>query len=282
MALTNQPYYPMYVDDWMNNSKLKMCSLQAHGLMISIMCILHKEPTYGKLLLKQRFKQSDNQIENFASQIARLSSFDSTEIKNPLTELIQEKVLKFEEDFLICSRMVKDAEISVKRANAGKNGGASNKYKNFAYTNNKANQEANIKPKEEAKSEANPVNVNVIENVIVNEDEKGKGGMEEKPKIEDDIPVLIFPFDTETFKTHWQLWIAFRLKTHKFKYADVKYEQIALNQLYEKSDQDEKTAIKMMNEAIAGGWKGLFKLKPESNGKSQYQQKSSEDFVVNR
>lgn len=198
MALTNQPYLPLYVDDWMNNNKLKMCSLQAHGLMILIMSIMHKEPTYGKLLLKQRFKQSDNQNENFASQIARMSTFDSAEIKNPLSELLQEKILIIEDDVLICSRMVKDAEISQKRANAGKNGGTSNKDKNFAYANNKAKPKANTKPKGKAKSEANTVNVNgdvnVIENINESESEviSGNDGLEEKPKINCEEVVKIF------------------------------------------------------------------------------------------
>jgi hypothetical protein len=141
MALTDQPYLPLYVDDWMNNTKLKLCSPGAHGLMISIMCLMHKSESYGIILLKQKFKQSDKQELNFASQIARLSSFDLFEIEKYFYELIDEKVLEIDGDNLICSRMVKDAEISKKRASSGKSGGKKTQIsiKNFA----KANIEAN-------------------------------------------------------------------------------------------------------------------------------------------
>lgn len=141
MALTDQPYLPLYVDDWMNNSKLKLCSSGAHGLMISIMCLMHKSEEYGTILLKQKFKQTEKQNLNFASQIAKLSSFDLLEIEKFFNELIDEKVLKIEGDLLICERMVKDAEISKKRALNGKKGGKNtqNTIKNFAKAKVQAN-----------------------------------------------------------------------------------------------------------------------------------------------
>jgi uncharacterized protein YdaU (DUF1376 family) len=61
MALTDQPYLPLYVDDWMNNTKLKLCSPGAHGLMISIMCLMHKSEEYGVILLRQTFRQNERQ-----------------------------------------------------------------------------------------------------------------------------------------------------------------------------------------------------------------------------
>jgi hypothetical protein len=168
MALTDQPYLPLYVDDWMNNNKLKICSPGAHGLMISIMCLMHKSENYGIILLKQKFKQSIKQEENFASQIAKLTSFDLLDTTKYFAELIDEKVLRIDGETLVCDRMVKDANTSKKRAFSGKTGGTKtqNKHKNFALAN----------------TEANTVNVNGI----VNEDdyvvEEGKEGTGEKPK----------------------------------------------------------------------------------------------------
>lgn len=164
MALTNQPYLPLYVGDWMNNNKLKMCSAAAHGIMISVMCILHKEATYGKLLLKQKFKQTDKQVLNFASQLAKLSAFDLLEIESPLTELINEGVLKIDGDYLICERMVRDFEISEKRAISGRAGGNSNKNKNFAYANNEAKNKATLKANKETNTKANTENESENEN----------------------------------------------------------------------------------------------------------------------
>ena len=103
MALNNQPYLPLYVDDWMNNNKLKLSSPSSHGLMISIMCIMHKEDFYGKILLKQKFKQNNKQINNFALQIAKLTAFDFNEILLPLEELIENKILIIDDDIDTCT-----------------------------------------------------------------------------------------------------------------------------------------------------------------------------------
>lgn len=165
MPLNNQPYLPLYVDDWMNNNKLKLCSPGSHGLMISIMCLMHKEEEYGKILLKQKFKQTDKQILNFASQIAKQTSFDLLDVELYLTELITEKVLFFEDDYLICNRMVKMANISNIRAGVGKQGGKQTQLKAKKIKENKQNFA-------KAKVQANTVIVNVNENVIDNDNIK--------------------------------------------------------------------------------------------------------------
>ncbi len=145
MALTDQPYLPLYVDDWMNNNKLKVCSPQAHGVMITVMCIMHKEKEYGKILLRQRFQQKSRQIENFAEQVAKQSSFDVLEILPCLEELVSEEVLLIEGEYLICPRMIKDATLSLIRSKAGRNGAEStNNKKGFAAANDTANAENGI------------------------------------------------------------------------------------------------------------------------------------------
>jgi len=267
MALTNQPYLPLYVDDWMNNNKLKMCSAASHGIMITIMCIMHKEVEYGKILLKQKFKQNDKQIINFALQIAKLSAFDFAEIEKPLSELINEGVLTIDNDFLICPRMVKDFDISEKRAKAGSSGGNKKKSSDFAT----AKKQANIVANTEAKSEANAVNGIVIENVNESVVEKGKEGAGEKPKraskTDAENPKIIYPFDTETFKTQWRLWLSYKHTSHSFKYKTPESENVALKTLFTKSGGNEKNAIAMINESISNGWSGLFELKNISDGK---------------
>ena len=123
MALTNQPYIPLYVRDWLTSNKLKVCSSSAHGLLINLMCIIHKEDEYGTLLLKQNFKECSDICLNFASYLARLLPFDRGEIFTSLQELLSENVLIIEEDKLICNRMINDAILSNKRARSGSEGG---------------------------------------------------------------------------------------------------------------------------------------------------------------
>jgi hypothetical protein len=123
MALTDQPYLPLYVDDWMNNNKLKVCSAGSHGLMISIMCLMHKEVNYGVIQLKDKFKITDNTVDNFAHQIKKQTSFEIDEVLILLRELVAEDVLCIDGEFLMCRRMVKRANISKVRSESGSEGG---------------------------------------------------------------------------------------------------------------------------------------------------------------
>jgi uncharacterized phage protein (TIGR02220 family) len=160
MALTDQPYLPLFVRDWLSNLKLKTCKAESHGIMINTMCLMHLSETYGKILLNQKFKQTDKQILNFASQLAKFLPFDLLEVQKGLTELIDEKALIIDGDFLICKRMVKDAEISTIRANIGKEGGEKSA-KNRGYF-----AQAKGQANDEAKGQANTVIEYAIE--IVN------------------------------------------------------------------------------------------------------------------
>ena len=122
MALRNQPYIPIYVDDILTDEKLMQCNTEALAIYPWIIFILHKQEEYGKILLKQKHKQSEKQIENFAKVIARLLPFDLQYILIGLEDLVEEKVLRIDGDYLIQKRMVRDNEISVMRSAVGKKG----------------------------------------------------------------------------------------------------------------------------------------------------------------
>ena len=64
MALRDQPYIPLYVQDFMTDEKLSECSAESTGVYIRAMCIMHKSQEYGTVLLKQKDKQTHN--KNFA------------------------------------------------------------------------------------------------------------------------------------------------------------------------------------------------------------------------
>jgi len=167
MAIRDQPYLPLYIQDFLTDEKLIECSASTVGVYIKIMCIMHKSEVYGTILLKQKYKQTDNQNKNFALQIAKSVGFDVACVTDAINELIEEKVLITDGAQLIQKRMVKDAEISEKRSTAGKKGGAQT-VKNNPKKNNFA----------QAKTQANSENEYVIENesenVIINEDLKAK------------------------------------------------------------------------------------------------------------
>ena len=140
MALRDQPYLPLYVQDYLTDEKLNMCSLSTQGLYIKLMCVLHKSNPYGTILLKQKDKQTQNVAYDFASKVAKVLPIDRDKIYEALKELIEEGCLTLEGDKLFQKRMVKDNEISIIRSDAGKKGGLKTQY---------------AKAKEEAKPQAN-------------------------------------------------------------------------------------------------------------------------------
>jgi uncharacterized protein YdaU (DUF1376 family) len=123
MALRDQPYLPLYVQDFLTDEKLMECSASATGIYIRLLCIMHKSEEYGVVLLKQKDKQTDNQIKNFALKLAKYLPYSTEEIMSGLSELLNEGVLQNGGDKLSQKRMIKDNEISLVRSDAGKKGG---------------------------------------------------------------------------------------------------------------------------------------------------------------
>lgn len=143
MALRDQPYLPLYVQDFLTDEKLIECSASATGVYVRLMCIMHKSDEYGKILLKQKDKQTDSKILNFANKLAKQMPYSVDVIFAGLSELETEGCLQIEEDFLVQKRMVYDNEISLTRSKSGSKGGkksAENK-QNFATAKVEANSE---------------------------------------------------------------------------------------------------------------------------------------------
>jgi len=151
MALRDQPYLPLFIKDFVTDEKLIHCSPAAHGIMIRLMCLLHKEEVYGKLLLHQKYKQNGSKITaSFALQLAKHFPFDSIDIEAGLDELFAADVIQIRGNVLSQKRMVRDGDISDKRASAGKTGGKKTSEKNkefathFATAKTQANTESEI------------------------------------------------------------------------------------------------------------------------------------------
>lgn len=179
MALRNNPYLPLYIQDFMTDEKLAECSPHATGVYIRIMCLLHKCEIYGKFLLNQNYKQSYNQIFNFACNFARHLPYTTEEIERGLIELINNHVLYIEGDYLCQKRMVKDGEISLKRVLAGSKGGNPNLKKSKVCLTKSPSKSSS---KNEAKLQANSDNeidndININDNI-----ENKKEGLREEEK----------------------------------------------------------------------------------------------------
>lgn len=123
MALRNQPYLPLYVQDFASDEKLAECSAESTGVYIRLMCLMHKSEEYGVILLKQNDKQKSSTCLNFATKLARHFPYSVEVIERSLDELVANGVVTMEDDRLIQKRMVKDNRISLSRSAAGKKGG---------------------------------------------------------------------------------------------------------------------------------------------------------------
>lgn len=148
MALRDQPYIPLYVQDFLTDEKLNECSALAHGIYIKLMCLMHKSDKYGTILLEQKYKQSDKQINNFAIKLIKHLPFTTDEIVKGLNELLSEKVIYLDGDMICQKRMIKDNELSLKRADAGKKGGIKSQFakaKTQASTENESEVETESK-----------------------------------------------------------------------------------------------------------------------------------------
>ena len=159
MALRDQPYLPLYVQDFLTDEKLNNCTPSTQGVYIKIMCLFHKFDPYGGILLEQKDKQNDCICLNFARKLSRQLPFDTTIIVDALNELLEERVLLIDGDFLYQKRMVKDNGLSNKRSEIGREGGKKAQSKNINFA--------------QAKSKANTEDENENENEVIIEEEKG-------------------------------------------------------------------------------------------------------------
>jgi len=123
MSLRNQPYFPLYVQDYLTDEKLNMCEWSSVGIFSKIMCVLHKQESYGAIVYKQTSKQNLSMIDNFALLLVKHIPCQLQDMTNALNDLIENKVLIIEDNKLFQKRMVKDGEVSIKRSLAGKLGG---------------------------------------------------------------------------------------------------------------------------------------------------------------
>lgn len=175
MALRDQPCLPLNVQDFLNDEKLLECSASATGVYIRLMCMMHKSDPYGKIAIKSRdisLFGGIEPLEQFASQLVRHMPYDKKEILNALKELVGEGVLYVDGNYLCQKRMIRDSEISEKRAEAGRRG-SSITNKRFAATSEATNDAAKQSTKAPAKPKTEPKH-KYAETVKMTETEYGK------------------------------------------------------------------------------------------------------------
>lgn len=208
MARKDKPYLPLYVQDFMTDERLMECSAATTGVYVKIMCVLHKCEPYGKILLKQKDKQKDKQIENFALKFAKHLPFSLLEICSCISELIDEGCLTLEGDSLYQKRMFNDGNLSTTRSESGSKGGKITQVKNkdFAKAKNKANSDIDIDNETDIdiinnKNQKKTFNTKPVVSDFNGLPDKNVDGVIEKMQIAKQIKI-----DSETVKRFWEIF----------------------------------------------------------------------------
>jgi hypothetical protein len=140
--------------DFIADEKLANCSAESTGVYIRLMCIMHKMDDYGSVTLKAKEKQNPSNLANFAFKLMRQMPYTQEVIERSLAELADEGVITIEGDRLYQKRMVRDGELSRKRAEAGAKGGKGSKNQSAEYYQDKQS-ESKTPSKSRSKTEAN-------------------------------------------------------------------------------------------------------------------------------
>jgi hypothetical protein len=253
MALRDQPYFPLYVQDYLTDEKLNCCSAASQGVYIKIMCVLHKQENYGQILFKQKDKQKSSMIENFAYKFAKQLPFDYETILPAIKELVEEGVLQIDGNILSQKRMIKDFKISKQRSDAAKKGGGN---PNLFKQNPKQPFKQTIKQNTEYVYE----NENEVENNNKRCENLNFGALQ------------------KDFSNKWSEWIQYKKSQFSEKYKTLQSEQKAIDRLIDISGGDTLNAAKIIDVSIANLWKGLFELDKNNYGKSNSTTKSDPKF----
>ncbi len=108
--MVKHPYIPLYVGDWLKDPQLSLCSPATRGVWIDLICRLHELGQGGKITAN-------------AQQLARLCRSSDADIHAALKDLQTTDAAEVSERdgiyTVVCRRMRKVAEISLKRQQAG-------------------------------------------------------------------------------------------------------------------------------------------------------------------
>lgn len=86
------------------------------------------------------------------------------------------------------------------------------------------------------------------------------------------------PYPTIEFTRAWNLFKEYKHKQFGFKYKSSISESTALSKLYNLSGGSEQSALLILEQSVANGWKGLFALKDEAKKKAT---QPSNDYLIN-
>ena len=90
--------------------------------------------------------------------------------------------------------------------------------------------------------------------------------------------VINLPFNSKRFSNAWSLWKEYKKKDFRFTFKSAISESSALSKLARLSLGNEESALLIIEQSVANGWKGFFQLSKSQNKKSN---EPSQDYMLN-
>ncbi len=110
------PWFKFFPADWVGDERLALCTYAERGLLVELLCIMHRSTRYGRLLVNGT-KPSD-------AELTRLTRGNSvTETRRLLAKLLAKGVLSSDHGIVFSRRMVRYHERAKKGRENGKLGG---------------------------------------------------------------------------------------------------------------------------------------------------------------
>ena len=115
------PSFQFYPGDWKRDAGVQALSYEERGIWFELMLMMFESPERGKLIFRTGTPIPEDAV-------ARALGLDKQKVNQILSKLLEYGVASKEEEtgIIYCRRMVRDAELSKKRADAGKMGGNPN------------------------------------------------------------------------------------------------------------------------------------------------------------
>lgn len=224
-----KPWDKWYWQDYLADTGLAACSLAARGLWIEMLAIMARSEKKGYLL--------DGNQKMSEVVLARLARSTVDEIMPLLKELNEHKVFSMTEDGIIYNRrMVREAEISEKRAEAGKIGGLSKKQKSS---------------KSQASTLARSVSASASASEYKNKEEEKGVEKETKKAIQIELPAWI---DSNL----WHDYLEMRKRIRKP--ATLRAQELVIKKLDDLRAEGHDPN-RVLEQSIENSWQGVFALK---------------------
>lgn len=164
-------------------------------------------------------------------------------------------------DYIINERLEKEREKKQKfiknQSENGKKGGRPKK-KSSPETS-EIEEKTQIKPNPLKNQKPNQSQKKPLEEGRLKTEEE----IEEEKEKEGEVKM---PFESEEFLKGWKIWKKYKKEEFKFKYKNIESEQAALSELANLSNGNLQTALSIITQSMASGWKGFFELKENKNG----------------